>query len=155
MSRITEFNWQEPTAYIVSITSLVLGISLGLAYDPAWLGRFGSVIIVCGVLLAASRKFDVLHAKALAVAKAHRREKFSAILSEFQNADGSPISSESAAELEERVYSDAEKEIATELDRRRRVFKIHEVSLVILGTLTNGFGEWVLRTAVSLSKCAI
>ena len=153
MRPLTKLNWQEPVAYAASIVVFVLGLALGKIYDPAWLGRAGSLVIVCGVLLAASRKIDILHIKARALIEAHREREFKSILSEFNSPDGSPITAEQAKELEQRIYAEAEKELGGLIEERRRVFKLHEVSIVIAGTLINGFGEWALGTFLAALKC--
>jgi hypothetical protein len=153
--RITQLNWQEPAAYAASIAAFIAGLFLGHAYDPAWLGRAGSVIIVCGVLLASSRKIDILHIKARALIDAHREKEFQPLLSEFTNPDGSPITKDQAKKLKKRIYAEAEKEIGELIEERRHVFKLHEVSIVVAGTLINGLGELTLRTVLSaLIKCA-
>ena len=152
--QITQLNWQEPTAYAASIAAFVAGIFLGQAYDPAWLGRAGSVIIVCGVLLAASRKIDILHIKAKALIESHREKEFQSLLAEFTNSDGSPITTEQAKELKQCIYAEAEKDIGALIEERRHVFKLHEVSIVVAGTLINGFGEWALKTVLLVLKCA-
>lgn len=88
MLRITKLNWQEPSAYTAAVAT---GLYWGVSCDPAWLSRAGSVVIVCGVLLAASRKIELLQAKVSGFLANHSTAGFDAILSEHQNADGTPI----------------------------------------------------------------
>lgn len=144
MSLVTKLNWQEPAAYTASIAVVAAGLFFGKAYDPAWLGRAGSVVIVCGVLLASSRKIDILHIKAKTLVETHKKKEFQSILSEFTNPDGSSITAEQAKELREHIYLDAEKDIGELIKERRHIFKLHEAFIVVAGTLINGFGEWAL-----------
>jgi hypothetical protein len=148
MFRITKLNWQEPTAYVSAIVAIGLGIYVGIKYDPAWLSRAGSVVIVCGVLLAASRKIELLHAKASEYIANHRATKFDALLAEHQNADGSPITHEQGEKLRKEIYGEVQQEISSVIEDRRRVFKLHEVAIVIAGTIINGFGEWSLKVVI-------
>ena len=150
----TKLNWQEPSAYAASIAVLVAGLALGKVYDPAWLGRAGSLVIVCGVLLAASRKIDILHIKAKTLIEDHREREFPSVLSEFNNPDESPITAEQAENLKQHVYAEVEKDLGALIDERRHVFKMHEVSIVVVGTFINGFGEWALRIVLSALKRA-
>ena len=152
--RITKLNWQEPAAYTASIGALFAGLVLGYSYDPVWLGRAGSVIIVCGVLLAASRKIDILHDKSKELIAEHRKKMFPEILSEFTDADGSPISPEQAKKHEQRIYDETTNDVGALIEERRHVFKLHEVSIVVAGTLINGFGEWGLKTVLTALFCA-
>jgi hypothetical protein len=150
----TKLNWQEPTAYAASVVALAVGLCLGWVCDPAWLARAGSVVIVNGVLLASSRKIDLLYEKVKALVNAHRASEFQAVLSEFINRNGTAITSAQAEALERRIYGEAHEEISMLVEERRRIFKLHEVVLVVAGTLVNGFGEWALKLAMHSLKCA-
>lgn len=149
MLRITKLNWQEPTAYTAALAAVAAGLYWGVSCDPAWLSRAGSVVIVCGVLLAASRKIELLQEKVSDFLANHSATEFDAILSEHQNADGTPIGDKQAQNLRETIYRETQSEIAALIDQRRRVFKLHEVGIVVAGTLVNGFGEWLLKLVLS------
>lgn len=145
MFRLTKLNWQEPTAYACAFIATALGVYAGLKCEPAWLSRAGSVVVVCGVLLAASRKIELLQAKTDEFIAKHSTTEFDAILAENVNPDGSPITKEQGERLRNKIYAEAQSEIASLIDERRRVFKLHEVAIVIVGTLLNGFGEWIMK----------
>lgn len=149
MLRITKLNWQEPTAYAAALVAVAAGLYWGVSCDPAWLSRAGSVVIVCGVLLAASRKIELLQAKVSGFLANHSTTEFDAILLEHQNADGTPIRDEQAQNLRKEIYGEIQSEIASLIDQHRRVFKLHEVGIVVAGTLVNGFGEWILKLVLS------
>lgn len=145
MARLSKLNWQEPTAYGCAAIATALGIYAGIKCDPAWLSRAGSVVIVCGVLLAASRKIELLQAKVSEFIANHSTAEFDTLLAEHKNPDGSPISKERGEALRKEIYAEAQNEVASLIDERRRVFKLHEVAIVIAGTLINGFGEWCIK----------
>jgi glycerol dehydrogenase-like iron-containing ADH family enzyme len=148
MLRITKSNWQEPTAYASAVLAVALGVYWGATCDPAWISRAGSVVIVCGVLLAASRKIDLLQAKATDFLAAHKVSEFNAIIADYQNSDGTPIREDQATSLRETIYREAQSETEALINQRRRVFKLHEVAIVVAGTIINGFGEWFLKLAL-------
>jgi len=141
MPRITKLNWQEPTAYGCAVIATIVGAYASIKCDPAWLSRAGSIVIVCGVLLAASRKIELLQAKVAGFIANHSATEFDAILAEHKNPDGSSISKSQGEKLRKEIYAEAQSEIASLIEERRRVFKLHEVAIVIAGTLINGFGE--------------
>mgnify|MGYP003608634247 CR=1 FL=1 len=52
-------------------------------------------------------------------------------------------------ELASNVLASMTEDITDEIDRLRRVFKLHEITLVVAGTFLNGFGPWVIKSAQS------
>ncbi|MBV8634918.1 MAG: hypothetical protein JO002_10545 [Burkholderiaceae bacterium] len=142
---LTRFTWQEPAAYSLSILLLVSGGYLSLSYDPDWMGRAGSLIIVCAVLLASSRKFDVLQAQAITFINEraqHEKEEIKKILT---TPAGNMPSDEEVDAMVNKILEDSHGVVEEIIDDRRRVFKIHEIILVIVGTLINGFGPWIAK----------
>jgi hypothetical protein len=144
---MSKLNWQEPTAYATSVAAIAVGIYLGHPCEAAWLSRAGSVVVVIGVLLATSRKIELLRKKANALITNHQYTEFQNLVAEFQNQDGTPISESQAAQLKEKIYSEAYSETEELIQERARIFKMHEVIIVIAGTLLNGFGEWLMKLA--------
>jgi hypothetical protein len=146
MWKVLKASWHEPIAYVGACLAGWFGLYLGIAIDPAWLGRAGSLIIVCGVLLAMSRKIDVLHSKAKAFLEEHSRTVARGIVLEEAEAAGRPVpSDDEVGAILQRIFAEANSQVGVLIDERRRVFKLHEVTLVIVGTVVNGFGEWALR----------
>jgi hypothetical protein len=121
MWRPTALNWQEPTAYLVAIASVALGTYYGTMCDADWLGRAGSVVVVCGVLLAFSRKIDLLHKKTLAFFKAYRQNNPSFVRDELSQILGRVPSANEVEEIESAIYAAADAETALLIDGRRRV----------------------------------
>jgi len=110
------------------------------------MGRAGSIVICIGVLLAASRKVDKQEA---AVAK-HQIEYQNAmrpiIASTLRDAKGAepPWSEVYMAQVE--IASTVPDNMTPLFKKRRRLLRLHEVSLVIGGTLVNGFGPWIVQS---------
>jgi hypothetical protein len=151
IDKTTQFKWQETLALLLGIATLVAGGYLGYTTHPDWVGRAGSLLIVYGVLLATTRKFDLLHTKVLKFLEDFRKKNKTLIPEELPKLhQREPTCCETlAAELD--VYQSAIYDIAELIDERRRAFKVYEISLVIVGTLVNGFGPWLisyLMTAV-------
>jgi hypothetical protein len=144
MWKPTSLNWQEPAAYAASLMALAGGLYLGLACDKDWLGRAGSLVIIIGVLLAASRKMDLLHAKVLLFIENYRRKNSSLVRDEMKLILGRDPTDHEVSSVENAIYASAKKELEELIEERRRVFKLHEVALVIAGTFVNGFGPWLI-----------
>lgn len=144
---MSKFNWQEPSAYTTAIAATAIGIYLGHVCEAAWLSRAGSVVVVIGVLLVTSRKNEILQKKATDFISVHRDTQFKNVLDEFENQDGTPIAEDRAAKLKEQIYSEMNSMVEEIYQERARVFKMHEVAIVIVGTLLNGFGEWLMKLA--------
>lgn len=137
--------WQELTAYVVAGMSLVCGTILAFQFGADWLGRAGSLVIVCGVLLASSRKFDRLQTKVDsflgdAPAREHETVRIGLV------ASGMPAPTEEQVKnVAKAIVAEAKDEVDKLIDQRKWVFKWHEVGLVTAGTVVNGFGPWFLQ----------
>lgn len=129
---------------MAAVAALVTGVRLGFGDEGAWLSRMGSVITVIGVLLAGSRKFDALRIKAVAVISEHEEKEFSSVIERIR-AERPKLSEGQLAELKDKVYALTREAIEGEIQSLQRVFKIHELILVVVGTVLNGFGEWIIK----------
>jgi hypothetical protein len=145
MPIMNRHNWHERIAYSLTAISVAAGTLLGIRHDPDWLGRAGSVIICIGVLLAASRKVDRTEEtirKHLLQSRESMRPHIAGVIRDVSNRE--PTWAEvhfAEAEIESNVHDN----ITPVLKKQRRVLRVHEVTLVIAGTLINGFGPWLLR----------
>jgi hypothetical protein len=143
MWKPTRLNWQEPTAYLVASATLAAGLYLALKCNQDWLARAGSLIIVYGVLLAASRKYDIVQAKMLKLMRDHRKSHPDFIRSALERKLGRRPTDAEAHHEGADFYDEVERDIDEVIQERRRIFKLHEVILVVGGTLINGFGPWL------------
>ena len=145
---ITRHNWHEPTAYLFAAISLIGGVFLAFTGDPDWVGRSGSLVICIGVLLAASRKVDrqeEASTKHQTDFKTAMRPHIAGVLRETQSREPS-FPEVHAAEMEINA-SVPEDKLPSLFKAKRRALRMHEVTLVIAGTLVNGFGPWLYRCA--------
>lgn len=147
----TKHHAHELAAYLVAVIATILGIWSGWKYDPAWVGRAGSVVIVAGVALAASRKNETFHEKVLKFVDEHRKRNPDLVRDEFRKLEGIDPTNEQVRALEDAIYSSAKEDVAVLMNERRWAFKLHEVGIVIFGTLLNGFGQWLLEW---VKRCA-
>ena len=146
---LTKFNWQERAAYGIAALAASLGTIAGFSNDPDWLGRAGSVVIVAGVLLAASRKMDLLHEAILDFIKENTPIAYASARQGLTRKNGREPTESEILELASNVLASMTEDITDEIDRLRRVFKLHEITLVVAGTFLNGFGPWVIKSAQS------
>ena len=139
----------ELAAYSLAVIAILFGVWASLKYDPAWLGRAGSVVIVAGVALAASRKTEALHERVLTLMEKHRKGNPHLVRDEYRKLKGADPTNAEARALEDAIYASAKDNIAVLMNERRWVFKLHEVGIVIFGTLLNGFGQWLVDKVMS------
>lgn len=142
------FTTRELFAIAVAVLLFLLGFWLGLQCDPAWLSRFGALIVVVGVIFAVTDLPVALERRARAIAKVTNALVFRSWLDQREKDQRKAFTSSERDAL----WSDFEKLSAEGVDREasipRRRFLIVEVTIVCIGTLTNGFGEWVVRLAI-------
>lgn len=148
MWRLNKHNWHEPAAYCTVLLVTVFGVWAGLKYEPAWLGRSGSLVIVIGVLLAASRKVETLSEIVLKFVDQHRKKNSNLVRDEYRKLKMTEPTGAEVRALEDAVYQSAKDEIAVLMNERRWILKLHEVAIVVAGTLLNGFGEWIMKKFV-------
>lgn len=150
MGNLTKFNWQEPVAYSTTFLSILIGLELGVEFDPAWLGRAGSIVVVIGILLASSRKLDLLRRHVQKLNDQWFDKAAEKSLGQLEG-DGLAVSEEVKVKLLTRMRVEITKDFDDEIDHRTQIFKRHEVVIVIIGTLLNGCGEWLLRSSCALA----
>lgn len=145
MDRFYKSTWQEPFAYLVSSASLAMGVWFAGKGISDAMASAGAMAVVCGVLLASSRKIDVLHTKTINFINSRRESERLSIKKMLTSPKGIAPSDKEVDEILESVLKDSAAIIGELIDERRRVFKIHELILVIAGTLVNGFGPFIAK----------
>lgn len=150
MGRFYRLSWHEPLAYFVSVLSLIIGAWLAGKGIGDAIASAGAVVVVCGVLLASSRKIDELHAKTINFINSRRASERLSIKEMMTSSKGTEPSDEEVDEILETVLKDGAAIIGELINERRRVFKIHELILVIAGTLVNGFGPFIAKAVLKL-----
>jgi hypothetical protein len=141
----------EAIALALTCIFLGLGIYLGISKEAAWLNRFGSLIIITGVLLAATRFPETL---------ANRVDDFTtkigplivqAIIENNERFHGRELEASHKSKLIEGVEARFKKELSTYQANRNRAFKLYEIAIVSFGTFVNGFGDKI----ISYAFCAL
>lgn len=136
----------EAIAYAAALISLYIGVHYATFLHAEPLAAAGATVIVFGVLLGSSRKFEKMQAKVTDFISGRRGPERETVKSVF--AGFGRVANDSEADLVlDSILKDAV-EAATELvDQRKRLFKIHEVVLVCLGTLVNGFAPFIMLSS--------
>jgi 2-hydroxy-3-keto-5-methylthiopentenyl-1-phosphate phosphatase len=139
--RIRPLEWW---ALGIAIALFVTGFTLGYLGESVWLNRFGSLIIVVGVLAATVKISDILtlqidkfmnenHQKLLDEVVQNNRTFFEGTL---------PPGYQDRLEKEvtKKVYEKFAEYKKNQIDRAKLV----EINVIVFGTLTNGFGDYLL-----------
>jgi len=145
------FTKREIVAIVIAILLIATGLWLGFRYDPAWLSRFGALVIVVGVIFAVTDLPIALEHKARGIAKVTNALIFSSWLTDRENEQHMTYTTAERDAL----WKDFEKLSAADTDSKasipRKRFLLVEATIVCVGTLANGFGEWTVKTMMALS----
>ena len=107
MGRFYKLTWQEPLAYFVSAASLLMGVWFAGKGIADAIASAGAVTVVCGVLLASSRKIDALHTKTINFIKSRRESERLSIKEMMTSSKGTSPSDEEVNEVLETVLKDS------------------------------------------------
>ncbi len=123
---------------------LIGGVFCAWYVDRAWLNRAGALIIIVGVLLAASRFHEWVQAKAGRFIEENFETIAKNILAEVESKVGPLLTDERrntiAATLKTRVHTELEEFIG----REKRRIKNLEIALIVIGTFLNGLGDYLI-----------
>lgn len=136
--------WLERISVGLSVTFLGAGCWAGFVKDPLWLNRCGSLIIVVGVAVAAFKLKDILHQQIDDFRKKHEPEQLRQLEDAWEKFWPGPLEASFKEGLLEGVRTKTEEVFAAYVQRRVERVRNVEISLLILGTLINGFGDWLI-----------
>ncbi|WP_252088711.1 hypothetical protein [Pseudomonas sp. MWU13-3659] len=136
--------WLERISVGLSSGILVAGVWAGFAHDALWLNRCGSLIIVIGVAVAAFKLNDILRQQIERLREKHEPEQLKQLEDAWEKFWGGPLDPSFKAKLLEGVRSKTEEVFGAYIKRRVERVRNVEISLLILGTLVNGFGDWLI-----------
>lgn len=136
--------WLERISVGLSVTFLVAGVWAGISKEPAWLNRFGSLIIVIGVGVAAFKLKDILRQQIEGFRKKHEPQQLKQLEDAWEKFWGGPLDASFKERLLQDVRSKTEETFDAYIQRRVERVRNVEISLLILGTLVNGFGDWLI-----------
>lgn len=136
---------RETLAIVIALLLVTFGFWLGWRFDPAWLSRIGAVVIVVGVIFTVTDLPIALERRARSIAKVANAIVFNSWLNQIEEEQHTTLTQAERDAL----WKDFEKLRAPDIDREasipRKRFLIVEVTIVCVGTLINGFGEWIMR----------
>lgn len=143
--------WLERIIVALCVIFALGGATLGLLCDPAWLNRAGSLIIVVGVVAASVRLQDVLTSQIERFRALNEEEQLQKLYQEHESFFGRPLDSTYKKGLESLVKKGLSSMFSAYVERRVQRLKKFELSILIIGTLVNGFGDFIIRTAQSVA----
>jgi len=136
----------EILALVVAAVVAQVGLYLAWTYEPVWLNRAGALIIITGVVLAASRFHVKVHGRALATIEANYNLLIDEMAKKFESPDG-PQNSEDRERLRVMMMPAIRSAFAQSLESNAQRIRMWEIWLVIIGTFLNGFGDYIISIA--------
>jgi hypothetical protein len=137
----------EKLAVILAGASLFIGLILAWCFTPVWLNRAGSLVIVIGVLLATSRLTDISQANVENLISDNFDKGMAEAIRNIEETHGHILGNDQREALRKGVYASITNGFSGLFEDWRRRVKRYEVSLVVAGTLINGFGDWLFCLA--------
>lgn len=144
----------EILALIGSTIVFIVGIYLAFNFEAVWLNRAGALIIIIGVLLAASR-FHEWVAQQVITRMEKNPDEFSLLaLDIHEKQTGTHLSEEERIKFLSMVKEQLTKNLASEewfvkhigsiVEPAKQRIKLWEIYLVVAGTFLNGFGDYIV-----------
>jgi hypothetical protein len=149
MPKITKYNWQEWAAYLTASLLILAGACMTSPDAPTAINRAGSLVIVTGVILAMSRKYDVLLEEVRRFIALQKDQGIDDAIADIEKKHGMTVPEDKRQEVKRHAEAEMSKDLDHVLYEKRRVLKIHEAIIVIVGTLTNGFGDSAMKFLTS------
>jgi hypothetical protein len=144
----------EIFALISSAIFFAVGLYLAFNFNPVWLNRAGALIIIIGVLLAASRFHEWVAQKVIDSIEKSPEEFSLQALDIHEKQTGTPLSDEERTKflsmIKEQLIGNLGsqqwrvKHIGSVVEPARRRLKLWEIYLVVGGTFLNGFGDYIV-----------
>ncbi|KQT67845.1 MULTISPECIES: hypothetical protein [unclassified Pseudomonas] len=144
-------SWLERIIVGICVAIAICGALAGYFYDPPWLNRAGSVIIVIGVIAASVRLQEVLTSQISRFREMSDEKQLQELYEVHERFFGRPLDAAYKKGLESLVNKGLETMFANYIERRVKRLKSVELSILIAGTLINGFGDLVVLGMQKLS----
>lgn len=123
---------------------LVGGLYLAWNREAAWLSRAGALIIIVGVLLAASRFHEWVQGKVGHFVEEHLDTTVKDVIANFEKESG-PIGDRDRNTIRSTAKNRVHEELNAFFDKEKRRVKHLEVALIVAGTFLNGLGEYLIE----------
>ncbi|OHC68514.1 MAG: hypothetical protein A3H93_04830 [Rhodocyclales bacterium RIFCSPLOWO2_02_FULL_63_24] len=152
----TSFPISNHEKWAVSLATVILlaGVAIAWFHGPSWINRSGSLVIVVGVLLAISRLADLTETNVSELMNAHFENGMQRAVQDIEATHGHVLTPAQREALGQGVRSSMSRGFSAMFEDWRIRVKRFEVSLVIVGTLVNGFGDWLFCLAVTCKAAA-
>lgn len=141
--------WREIAAFMAAAIIIAIGVHLAITDKEVWLNRAGALVIIVGVMLATSRINELLAAKVVTFTDGNFDLVFAETLASLEQELDEKLPTKRRDDLKASIHKEMVSKMGSLLEERKRLFKLYEVGLVVVGTFLNGFGDWL----VCLFKC--
>jgi hypothetical protein len=125
------------------------GSYLAWNYDPAWLNRAGALVVIIGILLAASRFYDRLQDSADAVFSEGNIRLGAESIASIEAERGNPLTEEDVASVVAKLRDRVRDHVKGVLKPGRRRLKLWELYFVLGGEFLSGFGDLIVSVLKS------
>jgi hypothetical protein len=140
------FGRHTPELLALMASTIFIGVGTYLAWfsNPAWLNRAGALVIIVGVLLAASRFQEWVQSKILGFVETNFESTAEHALLTVQSERELSLSPEEKERIKAQLKPAIHKDLAEIFEEDKRRIQAWEVWLVVLGTFLNGFGDFII-----------
>lgn len=141
--------WLERISVGSTIALLTTGTWFGFTVDPAWLNRYGSLIIVVGVVVAAIKLKDILGQQIAAFVQKNEPAQLEQLYDAYEKFGGGKLDPNFKENLTKAVRAKTAETFSSYIEQRVARVKRVEISVIVFGTLVNGFGDWAINLVLA------
>lgn len=134
--------WMDILAWSVSVVVVVGGFYLAWHGSPFWVNRAGSLLVVIGVLLAASRLHDWLQKKSATFVDDNFNVVFEGVTAIIAKTRGKNLAVPLRDDLQSTLKNEIHECMTSIFEAGRARSNLFEIYFVVVGTLLNGFGDY-------------
>lgn len=131
-------------ASALTTIAIVTGAYLAYYYQPVWLNRAGSLIIIVGVILAVNRIHDIFEKRFIVLFDKDGDRIVDRALELSGKQLNRPLAPEQRSELKDLTRAELRDQLRSLTSQRKLVFRYFEVWLIVIGTFLNGFGDYLV-----------
>lgn len=134
----------------LALALTVAGVLMGSYCDPTYLNRFGSLIIIVGVVITAIKLSDIIDKQFEVVVSKHHNEQMDLLFDAYKSFWGGDLTGAFKDQLRKNVELNIANAVADYKKRRIDRLKKVEISVVVFGTFVNGFGDLLINRSAAL-----
>lgn len=140
------FGRHTPEVLALVASTIFVGVGIYLAWfsNPAWMNRAGALVIIVGVLLAASRFQEWVQSKVRGFVEERFESTAEDALLTIQSERELSLSPDENERIKAQLKPAIHKHLAEIFEEDKRRIRAWEVWLVVLGTFLNGFGDFII-----------